>query len=140
MSASMLRLRHCSLWLAAILLAGLAGPVSAQSDADFLAAKAAFDRGDRAKLAALAPKLNSHVLAPYVEYWRLKLAIDDAPSQAVRGYLDRYPDTPLAEKLRVDWLKALARKSDWSRFALDYPPPSGEDLELTCYGTGYHSR
>ncbi len=55
----------------------------------------------------------------------------------MRGYLDRYPDTPLAEKLRVDWLKALAKKSDWNRFALDYPPPSGEDLELTCYGIQY---
>ena len=137
MSASMLRLRLRSFWLAAIVLACLARPAFAQSDADFLAAKAAFDKGDRAKLAALSPKLNSHVLAPYVEYWRLKLAIDDTPAPAVRGFLDRYPDTPLAEKLRVDWLKALAKKSDWNRFALDYPPPSGEDLELTCYGIQY---
>ena len=74
----MFRLRLRASWLAAFVLAGLAGPVFAQSDADFLAAKAAYDKGDRAKLAALAPKLNGHVLPPYVEYWRLKLAIDDA--------------------------------------------------------------
>jgi len=137
MNASMSRLRLRTFWLAAIVLAGLALPAIAQSDADFLAAKAAFERGDRVKLAALGPKLSGHVLSPYVEYWRLKLAIDDTPPAAVRDYLDRYPDTPLAEKLRVDWLKALAKRSDWNRFALDYPPPSGEDVELTCYGIQY---
>jgi soluble lytic murein transglycosylase len=137
MSASMPRLRLRSLWLAAFVLAGLALPAFAQSDADFLAAKAAFDKGDRVKLAALGPKLGGHVLLPYVEYWRLKLAIDDAPPSAVRDYLDRYPDTPMAEKLRVEWLKALAKKSDWNSFALDYPPPSGEDVELTCFGIQY---
>ena len=125
------------LWLAAFALAVSSRPAFAQSDADFLAAKGAYDKGDRAKLASLAPKLNGHILQPYVEYWQLKLAIDDAAPQAVRDYLDRYPDTPLAEKLRVDWLKSLAKKSDWNRFALDYPPPSGEDPELACYGVQY---
>ncbi len=119
------------------MLASAVQPSFAQSDADFLAAKAAFEKGDRVKLAGLAPGLRGHVLEPYVEYWRLKLAVDDATSEAVRDYLDRYPNTPLAEKLRVDWLKSLAKKSDWSRFALDYPPPSGEDLELACYGIQY---
>ncbi len=125
------------LWLAAFALAVLSRPAFAQSDADFMAAKVAYDKGDRAKLAMLAPKVNGHILQPYVEYWQLKLAIDDTVPQAVRDYLDRYPDTPLAEKLRVDWLKSLAKKSDWNRFALDYPPPSGEDAELACYGIQY---
>jgi len=118
-------------------LASAVQPSFAQSDADVLAAKAAFEKGDRVKLAGLAPGLRGHVLEPYVEYWRLKLAIDDATSETIRDYLDRYPNTPLAEKLRVDWLKSLAKKSDWSRFALDYPPPSGEDVELACYGIQY---
>ena len=124
-------------WPALILLAGLATPCLAQSDADLLAAKAAFDKGDRAKLAAVSGKLRGHILVPYVDYWRLKLSIDDAPPEAVADFLARYPDTPLAEKLRVDWLKALARKADWNRFAADYPPPSGEDVELACYGIQY---
>ena len=119
------------------MLASPVQPTFAQSDADFLAAKAAFEKGDRVKLAGLAPGLRGHILEPYVEYWRLRLAIDDATPEAVRSYLDRYPDTPLAEKLRVDWLKSLAKKSDWNRFALDYPPASGEDVELACYGIQY---
>jgi len=57
-------------------LALVAGPVAAQSDATVLAAKQAFDRGDRARLDALAPGAAGHPLAPYVTYWQLKLGID----------------------------------------------------------------
>jgi soluble lytic murein transglycosylase len=133
----MFRLHLRAFCLAAIVLAGAANPSFAQSDADFLAAKAAFDRGDRGRLAALAPRLKGHTLEPYVDYWRLKLGIDDATPEAVQGYLTRYPNTPLAERLRVDWLKALAKAGDWNRFALEYPPAAGEDLELACYGIAY---
>jgi len=117
-----------------VILAALwpAAASHAQSDTDFLAAKAAFDRGDRAKLATVAPKLSNHVLAPYVAYWQLKLGLDDASPTAVRAYLDRYSNTPLADRLHIEWLKMLARKGIWQRFALDYPPPATEDVELAC--------
>jgi soluble lytic murein transglycosylase len=137
MKASMRCLLLRGLWLAGFLLAGLPHPSYAQSDTDFLAAKAAFEKGDRGKLAAISLKLHGHLLESYVEYWRLKLAIDDATPAAIRDYLDRYRETPLAEKLRVDWLKTLGKRGDWSRFALDYPPSSGEDVELACYGIQY---
>lgn len=122
----------------ALALALPAAVAHAQSDADFLAAKAAFDRGDRARLAAIAPKLSAHVLAPYVAYWQIKLAIDDTAPLAIRQYLDRYPNTPLADRLRVDWLKYLGSRALWAPFALDYPPPTAsDDVELACYGVLY---
>jgi peptidoglycan lytic transglycosylase len=111
-----------------------AGEARAQSDADFLAAKDAFEQGDKAKLDALAPGLKGHILAPYVMYWQLKSRIDDADYDAVRGFLTEYASSPLAERLRVEWLKSLGKRGDWTRFALDYPPAAGEDTELTCYG------
>ncbi|MFO1316012.1 MAG: transglycosylase SLT domain-containing protein [Burkholderiales bacterium] len=125
---------------AALALLAIAWPIApawAQSDADFLAAKAAFDRGDRAKLTALVPKLSGHVLAPYVGYWQLKLGLEDASPEAIRTYLDRYPNTPLADRLRIDWLKLLGRKGIWYRFAVDWPPPANDDVELACYGVLY---
>ena len=67
-----------------------------------------------------------------------KLALDTATRDDVRGYWERWPDTPLADRLRIDWLKAVGRRGDWTTFALDYPPPSGEDTELQCYGIQYH--
>ncbi len=65
----------------------LAGGAFAQSDADFLAAKAAYEKGDRAKLAAFAPRLSNHVLAPYVAYWQLRVGMEDASPEAIRAYL-----------------------------------------------------
>jgi len=112
-------------------------PALAQSDADFLAAKVAYEKGDRAKLAAIGPRLTGHILAPYVSYWQLKLGLDDASPAAVNAYFDRYPNSPLADRLRVDWLKALARRGVWSRFALDFPAPPIDDVELACYGILY---
>ena len=40
-------------------------------DTALLAARDAFESGNRARLAAVAPQLQGHVLWPYVEYWQL---------------------------------------------------------------------
>jgi len=114
-----------------------AAPAAAQSDKDFLAARAAFDHGDRFRLDALAGKLADHVLAPYVEFWQRKLRLDSATDAEIGGYLARWPKTPLADRLRVDWLKVLGKRAQWSAFAAEYPPPAGEDVELACYGLQY---
>jgi len=125
---------------AVALLAALVWPGAAalaQSDADFLAAKAAFERADRGRLHALAPKLSDHVLAPYVAYWQLKLSLDEATHDSVRAYVSIYPGAPFAERLRGDWLKMLAKRGDWNGFAREYSPAPGEDTELACYGIQY---
>lgn len=127
--------RHALALLAALMWPGAA--VLAQSDADFLAAKAAFERADRGKLHALALKLERHVLTPYVAYWQLKLSLDEATPEGFRAYGDRYPSTPLAERLRGDWLKVLAKRGDWNGFALEYAAGPGEDIELACHGIQY---
>jgi soluble lytic murein transglycosylase len=62
---------------------------SAQSDADFVAAKAAFERGDWRTLDALAPSVAGHPLERYVRYWQLKSRLDDASAEAVQSYIAR---------------------------------------------------
>jgi soluble lytic murein transglycosylase len=105
----------------------------AQTDADVLRAKDAFDRGDQRRLDALAPPLSGHILAPYVTYWQLKLSMDSADPAAVRRFLAREAGSPLADRLRGDWLKSLGKREEWSDFDEDYVALPGEDLELTCY-------
>ena len=122
-----------------ILPAAAQAPAEA-TDADFLAAKAAFDRQDAGRLASLGPRFGGHLLEPYVEYWRLNLRLAAAasvPHEDFRRYAERWPDTPLVERLRVDWLKSAGRRADWTAFALEYPPAAGEDTELACYGIQY---
>jgi soluble lytic murein transglycosylase len=107
----------------------------AGGDADIVAAKSAFDRGDVQALAAIAPRTRNHVLAPYVVYWQYELQLDSVDPATLRTFVLAWPGTPFADKLRADWLKALARRGDWARFAQDYTPQLAvDDVELACAG------
>lgn len=116
----------------ALALFGLAAHALAQTDADVLRAKDAFDRGDRRRLDALAPQLKDHLLEPYVTYWQLKLGLDDADPAAVQGFLARNAGSPLADRLRVEWLKSLARRGSFDLFDQEIGSVVGDDLELAC--------
>jgi soluble lytic murein transglycosylase len=128
-------------WIIRVLVLALACAsvtAHAQSDADFLAAKDAFDRGDRRKLDQLAAGFGGHLLEPYVAFWQLRLRIDEASPDAVRAYLTRFAATPLAERLRLEWLKSLARRGDWSRFGEELGDSArSDDLELACFRLQY---
>jgi soluble lytic murein transglycosylase len=126
-------LRRLLTAVAATLSLAHTGSALAQSDADVLAARAAYDKGDRAKLAAIAPRLSNHVLAPDVAYWQLRLGMEDASPEAIRSFLDKYPNTPFADRLRTEWLKYLGRRALWARFGADYAAPASDDVELACY-------
>ena len=133
------RLLLSIVWTAAAfaLSQGAARAAPEPSDADFLVAKAAFERGQRTKLDALGPRLAGHVLEMYVEYWRLSARLDTVEGDEVQAFLTRWQDSPLADRLRVDYLKVLGKRSDWAAFGTMYPPPAGEDAELSCYGIQY---
>src|SRR5215469_7685128 len=106
---------------------------SQPTDADFAAARDAYRAGDAARLDLLAPRLKGHLLEPYVAYWQLTLNLDQAEPAAVTAFLARNADSPLAERLRVEWLKSLAKRGDWKTFADAYVNRAGDDTELACY-------
>jgi len=121
---------------AALALAALAQAFAAAGqglDADILAAKAAYEKGDRARLDALAPRAKGHPLEPYVAYWQLKLGIDTADPEAVKAFAARYSSTPLAERAQADWLRALGKRGDWTRFSAALGAAQPEDADLRCY-------
>jgi soluble lytic murein transglycosylase len=124
--------------MSAAAVLGAAGPGYAAApdpqDAAFLSAKSAFDAGGRTRLAALAPKLKGHVLEPYVEYWQLFLRLPAAPAEDVRDFLSRHSGSALAEQMRADWLKVLARSGRWELFQAEQPAYAGDDPDVACYG------
>jgi soluble lytic murein transglycosylase len=63
----------------------------------------------------------------------MRLRIDEADPAAVRAFLDTYAGTPVADRLRVDWLKSLGRRGAWSDFTQDWRTVGGDDVELACY-------
>ena len=107
------------------------------TDADFAAARDAYRAGDSTRLERLAPRLKGHLLEPYVQYWRLRLKLDDADPSTVRAFLERYSDMPLADRLRGEWLKSLGKRGAWELFAAEYPARVAEDVELECYAAQF---
>lgn len=125
-----LRLRH--LLFQALLLLPLA--LSAhESDERFLAAREAFRIGDLQHLERAVDALHGNDLAPWAEYWRLKLRLDNDDDSGVADFLQQQAGSYLAERLRGDWLKQLGMKRRWERFELAYPPLLQPDQEVQCY-------
>jgi len=119
---------------ALILVFGFGIAAQAQpTDADLVAARDAFRAGDAARLDRVAPRLKGHLLEQYVAYWQIKLKLDDADPDRVKAFLVRNAGTPLADRLRTEWLKSLAKREQWALFATEYPKRAGDDTELECY-------
>lgn len=107
--------------------------VHANEDADFLAARDAFRAGNAKKLAQLAQRLKKSPLEVYVSYYQLKLDLEKADVATIKQFLARPEDTPMVNRLRIDWLKQLGKKQQWDLFDAEYPRVLNEDTELTCY-------
>lgn len=116
-----------SLFLAPLALA------SNNDDERFLAARDAARAGDRARLDRIAPELKGHVLASYVEYWRILLDIETADPAVVRDFLSRHETSQIAERMRSDWLKRLGKQQQWDAFDLEYPALVQPDQDLRCH-------
>jgi soluble lytic murein transglycosylase len=108
----------------------------------FLAAREAFQKGDRQKLAQALEALRGQDMEPMVEYWTLRLRVEDvtvdrsAADQVlplVTDFLTRQKNSYLAERLRGDWLRALGRRHQWELFQQDWSGILQPDPDLVCY-------
>ncbi len=107
---------------------------STAADTALLAAYDAFRADDPIKLQRASAQARGHILAPYLEYWRLRLRLEDAALDAeVRAFLEREPRSYLADRLRGEWLKELGRRADWQSFETELPPLVQDDAEVRCY-------
>src|SRR5258706_15384119 len=104
------------------------------SDAAMIAAYNAYQAGDALKLARASKGLEEHVLAPWLEYWRLSLRVDDTPNIEIGNFIHANPDTYVAELMRGDFLKALGRRAEWPVFEHEAASFKTDDLEIKCYG------
>lgn len=75
-----------------------------------LAAKAAVDAKQWNKLPELASQAGSDVLRIYVDYWIAQRAVQTAKNvhdiPVAQAFLQRYPGSYMADKLRADWILA----------------------------------
>src|SRR5512138_610806 len=108
-------LRICAAAACALVLGASA------ADADLLLLRDAAQKGNAKALADLRTRLAGHPLEAYPAYWLLMGQIARADPAEVRAFLKRYPDGPLAESLRREWLKSLAAAGSWEIFRAEHP-------------------
>ncbi|MDP1651935.1 MAG: transglycosylase SLT domain-containing protein [Rhodocyclaceae bacterium] len=105
-------------------------------DAAFLAARDAFAKGDRAKLARALAGLKIHPLAPWASYFQLNQQLKEkgGADAGVAEFVDRHAGTYLAEKLRGDWLKWLVDREEWDKARAQFALMQRPDPGAVCLG------
>ena len=100
----------------------VATPETARDRSD-AALAAAIEAGSRGELdAAMLATLRTHPAIAWAEYARLRRDIDIlAPGQA-DAFLATHPDDAVGAAFREDWLAALSRRQDWTRFMAAWKP------------------
>lgn len=111
---------------------GLATTASiAQQRSAFISAQKALRQHNYPQFALLKSQLLDYPLYPYLVYAELIQQLKYADEPAVQQFLEQYADTPLAAKLRNQWLYMLAGHHRWNDY-LNYYQPSA-DISLHCY-------
>lgn len=105
-------------------------------DTAFLAARDAYAKGDRARLARAADSLSSHPLTPWARYFQLSLQLrdKDGADAGVAEFIERHANSWLGEKLRNEWLKWLVEQQDWARAREQFVRLQRPDAEAVCRG------
>lgn len=78
----------------------------------------------------LVAGLEEYPLYPYFRYNDLRRRLHRLPEPDVAQFLSAYDGSYLAERLRIQWLKRLARSNRWQLFLQYYRPQ--EDTALRC--------
>jgi soluble lytic murein transglycosylase len=113
---------------------GIAAPKAPAEDEALLKAYDAYRAGDALKLQRFSGQIDRrHVLAPYLEYWRMKLRLEDMPESDVRSFLEQQAGSYLADRLRADWLKLLGKRGVWQELEQQLPLLVQDELEIRCY-------
>jgi soluble lytic murein transglycosylase len=126
---------RCLLYLSAGFAAAGALAASKEDDA-VITAFDAYRAGDAIKFARQAKRVDEHhVLAPWMDYWRLAMRLEDASVKDVHVFLSKHADTYVAELLRGDWLKVAGKRGNWQEFDRQAALYPRDDLEIRCYAS-----
>jgi soluble lytic murein transglycosylase len=102
-----------------------------QQRALFVEAEKALARGDQARFQHLSHRVRDYPLLPYLEYEALRKQLKQADSREVSEFLETHQDTPLANRLRAQWLNQLAIQQRWSEYLAFYRPT--RNIERKCH-------
>ncbi|MFP5406877.1 MAG: hypothetical protein ACLGHY_11265, partial [Gammaproteobacteria bacterium] len=112
---------------AADALRGTAAAARAADEA-LVQARQAFVRNDPARFEAAAAGASGHMLAEYLDFWRLRMRLQNSELDAGTGgadgaiqrFLTGHPGTIVADLMRRDWMRDLAERRQWALFDSQY--------------------
>lgn len=84
------------------------------ADSDFHAAQRAAKSGNLTTLDMYRQQMQGSILAPYPEYWQLNNNLVTQSPDAIKSFLDRYPNAAISEKLLGDYIEVKARAGDFA--------------------------
>ncbi|MGQ0592306.1 MAG: transglycosylase SLT domain-containing protein [Gammaproteobacteria bacterium] len=118
--------------LVAVLVPGAvpAGEVPAERR-QFREARMALRMGQMSRFEALTARLRDYVLYPYLRYYQLRPNLARLAPHEVSAFVEAYPDSILAARLRRAWLERLAKEGRWPEFLTFYRPQ--EEVGMRCY-------
>lgn len=106
--------------------------------ADYLLALAAVQHHDYVHYQKLADKLQDYPLYPYLRYYDLVSRIHTASPTEINSFLTKYSDTPLAQKIWIEWLEAVAADKHWSQYLALYRATSNVTLQCLARQALWH--
>lgn len=77
-------------------------------------------------------QLTDYPLYPYLEYMRKIYNISAQDANAIYGFAEQYPDTPIAEQLIQNWLYSLGQRGQWRTFLSHYSDDVSAP-KIDCY-------
>ncbi len=113
-----------------------ASAVRAGGDERFLAARDAARAGDLTRLNSLIGETDGAPLDAYPAYWALtiRLARKDISVDAdLAAFARREDGTLIAERARIDWIRAAGRTSRWDVVLEQAPKLRAPDQEMNCW-------
>lgn len=102
-----------------------------QQRAVFIEAEKAIRARQYRRAEKLQQQLTDYPLLPYLEYLQLSRSIGNAKASDVRSFLSDHSDTHLADRLRNQWLRALAKRRKWTTY-LEFSVPT-KNVVLDCH-------
>ncbi|MBK1645656.1 lytic murein transglycosylase [Thiocapsa imhoffii] len=117
----------CRRPLLALLLCSQFDTFAASPDALFIQAEQALRAGDQDRFSLLAVDLADHPLYSYLRFAELTQDLASTSDAAIEEFLERFPQTQLASRLRRAYLARLASTERWADYArFDRPDDSAE--------------
>ncbi|WP_041543007.1 transglycosylase SLT domain-containing protein [Oceanimonas sp. GK1] len=116
-----------------LLSLGLAAQASPQRE-QYRQAEQALAQGKTGEYRQLRQGLDGYPLVPYLDYRYLADRLKDIGTGDVRGFMSRYSDSLLADRLERQYLFRLAREQRWQEFLALYPElPNSIELQCAHY-------